>query len=171
MVHHDLFFAATIFGRGRSSAYDPAMTRRARLLAAALAIVAVAGLTGCQAAGSFTRVAAEADTARWTTDAVRAAGSPDSTTKLSAFEACRSDAGFFTTTYEWRKITNVSVPQASQPKETAAIASAFVAIGWRESEPRGLVTLTGTGKRKGLITVQTAGSSALAIKVLSPCYH
>jgi hypothetical protein len=149
------------------------MTKRARILAAALAIVAITGLTGCQAAGSFTRVAAEADTATWTAQAVKAAGSPApaATTKLSAFEACRSDAGFFTTTYEWRTITNVAVPLASQPQASAAIVASFEASGWRASGPNRFISLTGTGKRKGLITLQSAGDSALAITVKSPCYH
>ncbi|HEX4444684.1 MAG TPA: hypothetical protein VHZ81_14030 [Galbitalea sp.] len=152
------------------------MTRRSSLALAVVGALALGSLAGCQATtpGSFTRALAQADTAKWTKQAVNAAASsaPTATTKLSGFEACRSDTGFFTTSDEWRTITDIAVSSAQQEAATAAIAGAFTKSGWTETRPRGLVTLKGgaTGKRKGLITVQTAGPTALAITVESGCY-
>ena len=131
-------------------------------------------LTACQATapGSFTGAVAQADAAKWTKQAVRAAASPAATTKLNGFEACRSDTGFFTTTSEWRRITDIAVSLSQQDAAIDAIAAAFTKSGWTETRPRGLVTLQGggSGKRRGLITVQTAGPTALAITVKSGCY-
>jgi hypothetical protein len=133
-------------------------------------------LTGCQAAaGSFTRTLATADVANWTRQAVDAVTSPppSASTKLDAFETCRSDTGFFTMSYQWRTITNVGVPLARQSAATRAIENSFEAGGWTVSHPGGLVSLAGpkAGKLKGLITIQTAGDSQLSISVVSPCYE
>jgi hypothetical protein len=153
-----------------SSAYDPAMTARVLVLAALVLLC----LTGCQAApaGAFTRTVARADVATWTRQAIRAASSPRASTKSDAFETCRSDAGFFTTSYEWRTITNLAVPLSDQKAATDAIEHSFEASGWAVSRPTGIVAIAGPkgSKLKGLITIQTAGDSQLAIAVMSPCY-
>jgi hypothetical protein len=149
------------------------MTRRAPFVLAGILLIAAGALTGCQAAGSFTRANAQADAATWTKSVVAASGSPASaaTTKFNGFEACRTDRGFFTTTSQWRTVTDIAMPLSHQPASTTAIARSFVASGWKESRPRGLVTLKGGGgQRRGLITVQTAGPTGLAITVESGCY-
>ncbi|HEX4057486.1 MAG TPA: hypothetical protein VHX87_04105 [Galbitalea sp.] len=150
---------------------------RCRVISAfAVSLVLVGSLAGCQATGpgSFTRSEAQTDVAKWTTLAVRAVGSPATTsqTKLNAFEACRSDHGFFTTTLQWRTITNIDVPASRQVAVTRVIEKAFEQAGWRASTPQGFVTLTGPDneKRRGAILIQTAGATQLAISVVSPCY-
>jgi hypothetical protein len=148
------------------------MRGRALILVAVLLLC----LTGCQtvSAGSFTRTLARADVASWTRQAVDAVKSPPpaGSTKSDAFETCRSDNGYFTTLYQWRTITNVDVPLAQQPAATRAIEKSFQSRGWTVSHPTGLVSLAGprAAKRRGLITIQTAGDSQLAISVISPCY-
>ena len=150
------------------------MTRRSKLALALVGVVAVGCLAGCQATtpGSVTRAVAQADAAKWTKQAVNATASRAATTKTNGFEACRSDSGYFTTSYEWRTITDIAVSSSHQAAATAAIAAAFARSGWKVSRPGGLVTLQGggTGRRTGLITVQTAGPTGLAITVKSGCY-
>jgi hypothetical protein len=149
------------------------MVRRA-IAATLMAIVLGCGLAGCQQAGpgSFTRTVAQADVAAWTKGAVEAAHPSNSATKLSAFETCRSNTAYFATTFQWRTITNVDVSASDQPAATRAIEAAFERANWKLSLPGGLVTLTGPDdqKRRGLITIQTAGPTQLAISVVSPCY-
>jgi hypothetical protein len=143
---------------------------------AAAAAVLLSCLTGCQATGpgSFARPAAQADVAAWTLDAIRAVGSPApaATTKLSGFETCRTDTGYFATSTQWRTITDVAVPLARQAAATSAIETAFTAKGWHTARSSGLVTMAGPSgeRRKGLIKIQTAGSSELEVAVMSPCY-
>lgn len=150
------------------------MVRRA--IAAALVAVALGTLlAGCQQQppGSYTRTLAQSDVAAWTKQAVAAAhASSSSTTKLNAFETCRTDTGYFATKFQWRTITNIDVPASDQTAATRAIETAFEHASWKLSMPQGLVSLTGPGdhKRHGLITVQTAGATQLAISVVSGCY-
>jgi hypothetical protein len=144
--------------------------------AVALALVIAISLAGCQAVtkGSMTRTLAQSDVAAWTRQAVAATSEPppSTITKLNAFDACRSDTAYFSTSFQWRTITNIDVPLARQAAATRAIASAFELRHWRAVSSAGLLTITGptTSKLRGLITVQTAGSSQLAISVVSPCY-
>lgn len=154
------------------------MTRRPAVafsLAAAAAVLLV-GLTGCQAIapGSFARPAAQADVTAWTRDAIKAVGSPapSATTKLSGFETCRTDTGYFATSTQWRTITDVAVAQARQAAATSAIETAFRAKGWKTTRSSAFVTIAGPSgeRRKGLIKIQTAGSSLLEVAVMSPCY-
>lgn len=141
-----------------------------------LAAVLLLCLTGCQtvSAGTFTRTLARADVASWTGQSINAVKSPPPqvSIKSDAFETCRSDSGYFTTSYQWRTITYAGVPLAHQAAATTAIENSFESRGWTVSHTLGLVSLTGPrGKKlKGLITIQTAGDSQLAISVVSPCY-
>ncbi len=145
----------------------------------AVGALAVLVLTGCASgsAASFTRASAQADTATWTKQALKAVGATldvaiTPTTKASGFEACRSDKGFFTTTDQWRLISDFAVPKARQAAATTAIAEAFVAADWKQKTKAGLTTLSGPGgvAHRGLIEVQTDGPTNLNIEVVSPCY-
>jgi hypothetical protein len=135
----------------------------------------VAALAGCASApaASFGRPQAQADVSRWTAEALRAVGSATAPrTTVNGFEACRTDNGFFTTTFQWRTGTEVAVAQPGQAVATAAIVTAFERAGWKVSVSRGFTTLSGPGgaRRRGVVQVQTAGPSGLAIEVISPCY-
>jgi len=139
-----------------------------------LSALALGGLSGCQAVapGGFTRATAQADVAGWTHDAQKALGSPAASIRANDFETCRTDHSYFSTSFEWRTITNLSVPAARQAAAIRTLASAFVASGWVRSNPDGLVTLTGPtdARRRGLIRVEYGGASTLVLSVLSPCY-
>ena len=145
----------------------------------AVGALAVLVLTGCASGSvaSFTRALAQADTTAWTEEALKAVGSRldasvTATTKASGFEACRSDTGFFTTTDQWRMISDLAVPEARQGAATAAISKAFVAANWKRTRKAGLTTLSGPGgaAHKGLIELQTDGPTKLNVEVVSPCY-
>ena len=146
------------------------------LLLAAVTIVVAGVLSGCQSGPSPTspRALAQAATKAWTRDAVHAVASPapKTITKSDAFEICRTDHGYFTTSSQWRRITDISVPLSRQAAATAAIRRAFEADSWAASRSAGITTLVGPvgAKGKGLITVQTAGESQLVVVVISPCY-
>jgi hypothetical protein len=139
-----------------------------------LVALALAGLSGCQAEGSggFTRAGAQTDVDRWTRQAEAALGSPTASIRASGFETCRTDHSYFTTSFEWRTITNLSVPAAQQSAAISTVSAVFAANGWVRSTPGGLVTLTGptTQRRRGLIRLETGGASTLVIAVLSACY-
>jgi hypothetical protein len=139
-----------------------------------LAALALVSLSGCQAvtSGGFTRVSAQADVDGWTHEAEIALKSPTAGVRASGYETCRTDRGFFTTSWEWRTITNLSVPAARQSAAISTLTAAFTATGWTRSNPAGLVTLTGpTGeRRRGLIRLENGGASTLIISVISPCY-
>lgn len=146
-------------------------------MAAALAVLLTVGLAGCSAPapGSFTRDQARADTAAWTKQAVGTVSSPPpaSQTKVDDFQTCRTDSGYFTTSFQWRTVTNIAVPRARQRAAARAIESSFESSNWTATESGGLLTLAGPDgeKQKGVITVQTAGVSELSIAVVSPCYQ
>ena len=147
------------------------------IIGLALGAIVVVGLTGCQGTinGGYTRVQAKSDVASWSAEAESAVSSPTPTTAIKAdgYITCRTDNGLFPTSFEWRTITDVSVPLADQPKATRAIVGAFSNDDWAAHEASGISTLTGpTGeKRKGAITVQTAGPTALSVSVVSACYQ
>jgi len=149
------------------------MIRRA-IVAAAIATALALGLVGCQqlSSGSFTRTRAQVDVAAWTRQAVQASHASGSATKLSAFDTCRSDTGYFATTSQWRTITDIRAPGADPTAATRAIEEAFESAHWKLAMSHGLVTLTGPDDQRlrGLITIQPAGPSELAISVISPCY-
>ena len=145
-----------------------------RILVGVVAIVVITMLAGCsEASASFNRPQAQADVSQWTSQATAAVSSASAPrTTVSGFETCRTDNGFFTTTFQWRTGTVVAVVQSRQAAATAAIVNAFAGNGWKVSVKLGLTTLSGPGdaKRKGLVQVQTAGPTGLAIQVISPCY-
>jgi hypothetical protein len=145
-----------------------------RKLVAIVAVVVITVLAGCSAvSASFNRPEAQADVSQWTGQAVRAVESASAPrTTVSGFEICRTDSGFFTTSNQWRTGTDVAVAQSRQAAATEAIVNAFAGNGWKVSVSRGLTTLSGPGsaKRKGLVQIQTAGPTGLAIQVISPCY-
>jgi hypothetical protein len=145
----------------------------------AIPIVATAGLvlallTGCQAKpGTFVRADAQADVAGWTRSAEKAADSPTASTIANGYETCRTDTGYFTTSFQWRTITNLRIAASQQGAATAAISAAFAADGWAAKTSAGVVTLTGpkSATRRGVVRIETAGGSELAVSVISPCYH
>jgi hypothetical protein len=151
------------------------MARRV-LVATAIAVVVALLVAGCQATGpgAFTRSDAQADVARWTAQAEDAISDPAPTAQptLNAFDVCRSDQGYFATTYQWRTVTTIDVPAARQAGAIRAIETAFTGHQWRATVSRGIVALTGprSAKRRGFITLQTDGASQLSIAVISPCY-
>jgi hypothetical protein len=150
------------------------MGRRA-IAVGAMAVLALSLLSGCQAVapGTFVRAEAVADAALWTRDAVRAAGSPSASTRADGYETCRTDSAYFTTTFQWRTITYLGVAASRQSDTISAIAAAFGRSGWHATSSRGAVTLTGPSgpSHRGVIRVEPAGSSNLALSVISPCYQ
>jgi hypothetical protein len=143
-------------------------------VAVLLVALALASLSGCSAvtSGGFTSADARTAVAAWTHEAETTLGSPTASVRASGYETCRTDHGFFTTSWEWRTITNLSVPAASQTSAISTVSTAFTASGWVRSNPRGLVTLTGptNERRRGLVHIETGGASTLVIWVISPCY-
>lgn len=137
-------------------------------------------LTGCASgsAGSFTREQAQADAVGWSRQALAAVRDDVgtkvvATTKASGFETCRTDTGFFTTTDQWRLISDFAVPEARQVAATAAIAGAFETAHWKQASKAGLTTLSGPSgaAHEGLIVLQTDGPTNLNVEVISPCYQ
>jgi hypothetical protein len=141
--------------------------------AVAVAALALAMLSGCEAKpGAFVRSSAQADVAAWTQDARSAIGSPVATVKFDGFQTCRTDTGYFATRFQWHTVTNLAVPASRQTAEVAAISRSFAAMGWRPKSAAGIVTITGpaAAARRGIVLVQTAGATQLAVAVTSPCY-
>jgi hypothetical protein len=145
----------------------------------AIAVLSLLLLTGCQALkpAGFTQADARSDTARWTSDAVGALGaarfgSPPTNTKADGYETCRTDTSFFTTTSEWRTITDLGVAVSKQDAATASISAAFVRAGWVASIADGVHSLKGPhgAKRMGVIRIESGGGAELTIIVISPCY-
>lgn len=148
------------------------MRRAMAVVAAAVLVVCLAGCSSATVTG-FTRSDAQADAAKWTSQAIGAiASAPANTTRFNGYERCRSDTGFFTSSSQWHTITNVTVPLAKQLVATNAIAAAFEAEGWKRSGTSALTTLRGPAhaNRTGVILIQTDGDHALSISVVSPCY-
>jgi hypothetical protein len=141
----------------------------------AIAVLALLLLAGCQSVppGTFVRAQAQADVAGWTHDARDAAGSPVARTTADGYETCRTDTAYFSTSFQWRTITNLSVSASRQAAATSAISAAFVKNGWVETKSSGLVTLAGPhdASRRGILRIETAGSSQLAVSAISPCYR
>jgi hypothetical protein len=148
------------------------VSKRALPVAAVAAVILFA-LAGCQATpGAFLRASAQADVVAWTKTAESAAGSPTATIRFDGYEKCRTDNGFFTMTFQWRTITDLAVASSEQSSVTADISREFSADGWAVKAAQGLVTITGptSDSHRGLVQIQTAGDSQLAVSVTSPCY-
>ncbi len=151
------------------------MSKRAAPVVACAAVVLLA-LTGCQAHPSgFGREQAQSDAAVWTAEAVHAAGSPTTTTRSDGYETCRTDTGFFTSTFQWRTITWLGVAASAQSAATRSIAAAFSADGWvaqKSTGVDGLVSLAGPkdADRPGVVRIETGGPTQLSVTVISPCY-
>jgi hypothetical protein len=151
------------------------MSRRVAAAFASAAVVLLA-LTGCQAQPTgFGRPQAQSDAAAWTTEAVHAAGAPTTTTRSDGYETCRTDTGFFTSTFQWRTITWLAIPSSTQPAATRAIRAAFTDDGWAAQKSTGvasLVVLAGPrdADRRGVVRIETGGPAELSVTVISPCY-
>jgi hypothetical protein len=138
------------------------------------AVLTIVSLAGCQATtpGSFTRTDAQADVATWTHDAETALGSSTTRVRFNAYETCRTDHAYFTTSFQWRTETSVSVPGARQSAVTSALAASFAKRGWSSSKSAGAVTLIGPkgARHSGQIRIEPDGPTLLVISVISPCY-
>jgi hypothetical protein len=145
-----------------------------RVLGATItAFLLLVALAGCQASpGTFTRSDAIAATSAWTRDAATAIGSPVSTAVSAGSENCRTDKGYLVTHFQWRTITDLGVPKTRQRAAIATIASMLAKAGWSGSTTSAIVTLTGPAgaKRHGIVRLESAGESQLAVAVTSPCY-
>ena len=153
--------------------YDPRMHKRVPVAVLTGALM-VAGLTGCQAItpASFTRTDAQADVVAWTHEAETALGSPTARVRFSAYETCRTDHAYFTTTSQWQTETSLGVPRARQSDAVSALSASLARRGWKSSKSTGTVTLVGPkgAHHTGQIRIEPDGPTALLISVVSPCY-
>ena len=140
--------------------------------ATAVGVAAILVLAGCSAPTRYNRTDAQADVATWVHDVKASAAPRHSAVKANYFISCDADHAYFVTTWQWRTVSELTVPKSQQADAISAIKSAFEASRWKSETNGDVLTLTGpqTDDGRAQIIVQPDDQSGLSVVVTSACY-